>query len=515
MKRVFLFVVIALAVLIFRFWMINNIGFTNIEHTLVYRSWSLSRFGLDEYGRKLPLLFGSAEGIQLPAVSYLSTPLTFVFGSNIMSEQILDFFFFLLPFFGSFLFGYGIGFATLLTLNPIFFWPGTWEAKLVTVCLLALWKILNHKKSNIILIISISILSLATSFDAWFVIPLILLIGLFIKVKNGDQKKVGLAVLTILIVFALVVITKLDNNIANQLKSKYFNLNQDVSILNSINNFRGEDLKMGFNISGRLLHNKLQYIPVIMGQSLSYLSPSFLFATGDKNSMSNSMWVPPLLSIYFLLILFSMFSPQDKENKFLYIWILAGVLLLGMMKFPQTEQKIYLIAIPLTLIIANQMKNLPGGIIFFIYPIAFLNLFFLGTISGTVNSIYKESCSIDMTQSILKTVNSGAYTKISIADDICSDLGPGLAMLRSKKPSGVEGEFIQKNIRSIENIKIISPKEINLIDLSKTNVYILSKKQTDAIPDYLPKNRLVNKQLIYAGSNDDYSMYILSADVKK
>jgi hypothetical protein len=267
--------------------MVKSIEFTNVEHLLVYRSWTIAKFGTDEFDRHLPFLFGSSDGIQLPGLSYLSSGITYFFGSNLLSEQILDFVYFVLPGLVAIYFGYGYIFCSLLLACPIFFWTGNWEAKLLTACLLILWKLIVENKNSIYLVLT-CFLSMLISFDAWFLCPLILIIGYF---KNNLNHK-NLIVIASTMFLSLLII-KSDQNVLNHLKSNYFNFNQNVSILNSINSFRGQDLKTGNSAISRVLHNKLQYIPVLLGQTLMYISPSFLFAVGDKNTLSNSMWVPP------------------------------------------------------------------------------------------------------------------------------------------------------------------------------------------------------------------------------
>ena len=335
--------------------MVKNIEFINTEHLIVYRSWSISKFQLDEYGRRLPFFFGTTEGIQLPALTYIAAPFTAILGSNVKSEFFLDQVFFVLLLLAILALGYGVPFTFLLVVNPVFFWPGNWEAKILTIFILGIWKMITSAKINLFLLLGMGLFSLSVSFDAWLAIPLILLIGFIYRRKKHRQTHVGVLVTAIACLIVITTTTLVNKNIANNFKSNYFNFYQNVSIVNTINTFRGEDVKSGLGFVGKILHNKLQFIPVLIGQSISYLNPSFLFATGDKDTNSNSMWVPPLLSLYLFLLVWSLISKQESENRYLFVWILATIFLMGFRIYPQTEQRIYLVVIPLMLLISKQI----------------------------------------------------------------------------------------------------------------------------------------------------------------
>ncbi len=505
MKRTLSVVLIFLAFVFFRLWLVKSIEFTNIEHLLVYRSWTLAKFGTDEFGRHLPFLFGSSDGMELPGLSYLSSGITYFFGSNLLSEQILDFVYFVLPGLVAICFGYGYLFSSLLLASPIFFWPGNWEAKLLTSCLLIIWKLLTENK-NIIYLILAGIVSIMISFSAWFICPLILLIGYF---KNNLNYKT-LIVMASTIVLSLMII-KSDRNVLSHIKSNYFNFNQNVSILNSINSFRGQDLKTENSAIGRVFHNKLQYIPVLLGQSLMYISPSFLFAVGDKNTLSNSMWVPPYLSIYFFLLILSLYLKKDKENNFYYFWILAVSVFIGLTKFPQTEQHIYLISLPLLLIISKALSQTNKYMVF-IFILGLVNLFALGMVSGTVSSTYKETCSLNLLTEIVKVTKNAGINTAFITDDVCSDLGPGIAMLQGQQPIKTNDDHFNKIIRHSGNVKIISPSGISESMISENKVLILSDNLAEKFVKNLPKKKIVSKQLIFKGRNVNNNMYLIKQE---
>lgn len=509
MKKLLFWIVAFIVVFCFRLWMVKNIEFSNTEHLIVYRSWSISKFQLDEYGRHLPFFFGITEGVQPPALTYISAPFTAILGSNVKSEFFLDQFFFVLLLLTTLALGYGTPFTFLLVVNPVFFWPGNWEAKILTLCILGIWKMITSAKINLFLLLGMGLFSLSVSFDAWLATPLILLIGCIYrrqKYRHVDVRILGTAITCIVVMATTMLLNK---NIANHFKSNYFNFYQNVSIANTINSFRGEDIKSGLAFEGKILHNKLQFIPVLIGQSISYLNPSYLFATGDKDTNSNSMWVPPLLSLYLFLLLWSLISKQDYENQYLFVWILATIFLMGFKIFPQTEQRIYLVAIPLMLLISKQISKIPKRYLNLIYVLVIFNLIFLGVLSGSSYSTYQQKCSIKLFGNIATMANRNITNKIYVSDDICSNPGPGIAMSLSKKANiSEDNNLYARYLTAIGNVEVISGLESSVINLrsnaqktSSSDVWILSKRLVDLFPN--------EKEIFFSGDSENFSMYLI------
>lgn len=509
MKKLLFGIAIMIVVLCFRFWMVKNIEFTSTEHLIVYRSWSIAKFQLDEYGRRLPFFFGTTEGIQLPALTYIAAPFTAVLGSNVNSEFFLDQLFFVFLLLVTLALGYGVSFTILLTVNPVFFWPGNWEAKLLTICLLGIWKMITFAKVNFPLVLSLSLFSLSVSFDAWLITPLILFIGFLYGEKIHQQTRIGVLGIAIACFVVVSTTTLINKNMFNNFRSNYFNFYQNVSIVNTINSFRGEDIKSGLGFAGKILHNKLQFIPVLIGQSISYLNPSFLFATGDNNTSSNSMWVPPILSVYLFLLIWSLVSKQENENRYLFVWILTIIFLMGFRIYPQTEQRVYLVVIPLMLLISKQINKIQRRYLNLIYILILINLIFLGLLSGSSYSTYQQKCSMKLLNNITVVANMNVNNKVFVSDDVCSNLGPGIAMFLTKKPILSEDKSIYaRYLTSVGNVRIISGLESSVISLrssvlktSSTNVWILSKRLVDLFPD--------EKEIFFSGDNENFSLYLI------
>lgn len=65
-------------------------GFDGDEAAIGYYAYSLSHFGMDEYGNKLPLYFKSIGDYKFPGYSYLATIPIAVFGLSVASTRLLS-----------------------------------------------------------------------------------------------------------------------------------------------------------------------------------------------------------------------------------------------------------------------------------------------------------------------------------------------------------------------------------------------------------------------------------------
>lgn len=132
-------------------------------------------------------------------------------------------------------------------------------------------------------------------------------------------------------------------------------IQKDIGIINSINDFRGGLIEIGQPLIAKILHNKIQYVPVVLGQAISYLSPGFLFITGDNNVGSISFAIPPMLNIYLYFVATGLL--KIRWNKY-GIAVLVYTVILGLRRFPQTEDGVYLLSIPISMIVKNTFLEL-------------------------------------------------------------------------------------------------------------------------------------------------------------
>jgi hypothetical protein len=148
----------------------------------------------------------------------------------------------------------------------------------------------------------------------------------------------------------------------------------------------------------------------------------------------------------------------------------------------------------------------------FVLILISVNLFALGIVSGTVSSVYKEKCSTSLIGEIVRVAGSNDIGTVFVTDDVCSDLGPGIAMLQSQKPIGKSHDFFNKIIRSSGNTEIISPSAISESMISENKVLILSDNLAEKFVKNLPKKKIVSKQLIFKGSNVNNNMYLIKQE---
>ena len=98
---------------------------------------------------------------------------------------------------------------------------------------------------------------------------------------------------------------------------------------------------------------------------------------------------------------------------------------------------------------------------------------------------------------------------VNVSDDICSNLGPGIAMVSSKEPNiSVDKNIYARYITSIGNVRIISGLESNVVNLynvaditSSSDTFVLSKRLADLFRN--------EKETIFTGDNENYSMYLI------
>lgn len=99
-------------------------------------------------------------------------------------------------------------------------------------------------------------------------------------------------------------------------------------VLVQINQFRGEHMLTSYSFLGRFFHNKLSFIPAFVTHSLPAINPSWLFGWGDRNSTSNSLWIPPL-TLFFLPLIVLAFLRPPRPRFFLLLatisWLMTAV----------------------------------------------------------------------------------------------------------------------------------------------------------------------------------------------
>ncbi len=91
MKHTKVFFVLSILLGIFlRFYKLNSIPYplNGDEKAFGYYGWSISHFGTDEYGNKLPLYFPSIGDYKYPLYAYLTAPLTYFINFNYLPRVV-------------------------------------------------------------------------------------------------------------------------------------------------------------------------------------------------------------------------------------------------------------------------------------------------------------------------------------------------------------------------------------------------------------------------------------------
>jgi hypothetical protein len=487
-KRLLPFLFLIIFVLI-RAHLANNLGFSDKEDLIIYRAWSLVHFQIDEFGRYLPFVFSSSDGAQLPFLSYLTTPMVYLLGISFSAQIVVDNIYWILPLVVCLMMGYGRWVGIMLIFNPVFFWPGKWEEKLVTAISLILWKLLNRKKLEWIAVSIVVLLMIIISFDAWLVLPVILLASVvYRRQRNFDWRRLLIMGGVLMMIFFGLI--KSQASLGQYFSRNYLGIFSDIGITNSINSLRGEDYQFGIKPLGRLLHNKSQVLSVYVSQSLSYLNPSFLFITGDDDETSNSLWVSPFLTISAGFIIYVLFFSRSQKGG-LIAWCLGVTLMLGLARFPQEEKRVYLLSIPIILLIMEGAKEIPKKWFRAIGLLGIVNLLVLVNLSISLKSAYQLRCARQFFDQVVSLSKDNQDRSILISDDICSNPGPGLAMIMAMKPkTQIDNTFGWKYLRQIGNIIVVSPA-----DEAMTTILLEEKIQGQLFIRLVSKNMMASPMI--------------------
>ncbi len=335
-------------------------GLSPQEALLGWRAKSIIETGRDETGRFLPVIFSSHEGYQLPLASYFLIPSIKIFGLTPLAVR--------LPFalIGSLavfaLFGIvrlifpknikiALWSAFFLAINPWSVWQsrvGLSSHLSFSLFLIGFFLLLAGRKKLLYYIASFLFLlfSLYTAKIAWFVIwPFLLFFYLWRRRKE----------ILLLIFFMIVFFLPLFFSYVKSPQAKLdimdhdFTLFSEISIANSINAMRGEDIKMGLPFMGKLFYNKLFYGEKVFENFLRHFNPRFYFASGDGNPHHGLTNFGPVFLVFLPFALYGIWLTYKKEpitSKIFFIWFLLGTIP-SILSFPSPDQEKLIFVLPL------------------------------------------------------------------------------------------------------------------------------------------------------------------------
>lgn len=385
------------------------LGFHSQEALLGYRGKLLSTNLIDETGRRLPLIFTSFEGYQLPLPSYLVAFSVKIFGFNELAVH--------LPFA---LFSC-LGLIGFFFVCRYLFPKNKW---------LAVWAVLVLALSP-----GLIFLSRTSSYSLLLLNLILLFLWLFLFLKKRKAFKT-IGVLAI-IVFLMIVFMAFGYWRAigwqQDLLHKRLGFFTNPAIINSINRMRGENLLAGNPLLGKLFYNKSFYLIQLIKQFFDHLKTNFYFLTGDRNPLHGLSNFGPILTVFLPLFLVGVYSLfKDKKLKNLR-WILVAWFLLGMipsvLNHPSPDQEKLVLIYPVFAIlisyVASQLKKYQ--LIIFSFLLA-LNFGFVA-----YDFVYKEPirAQADWQYGAKELADKvqpcrGDFDKIFITDSYVPDIGSQL-----------------------------------------------------------------------------------------
>lgn len=416
------------------------IGFHSREALLGYRGELLANNLIDETGRKLPLIFTSFEGYQLPMSSYLVAISVKIFGLN---EWAVRFPFAVMGSLGLVAF-----LGILYQLFPKKRWLVFWS---VLVMAINPWAVfLSRTTSGIFLLFNLSLLILwlflILAYKRHLKILTILLIGIF------------LIFLSITISYWRLPGAKQD------FINRNFGLFANPSILNSINQMRGENLKFGNPILGKLFYNKTFYAVKFFEKAAQHFGPRFYFAAGEGNPLHGLSNFGPILVVFlplFLIGIWHLFKTKElsKYKTWLLILFFFGILLSVFDSNAFNQEKLVFVFPVMAILIGYAISRLKKYqlvllIIFLIFNFSFV--FYDALWKEPLRAQEKWQFGVEQMFWELKPLLNN-YDKVFLTDGYSQDIGPQLLFYLDYPP---EKLWLETNL---QKGKIFSHQWLNQI----------------------------------------------------
>lgn len=502
-----------------RFTLLSKLpaGFHSQEALIGYRSYLLLNTGKDEIGRNLPLIFTSFYGYQLPVQTYITSLSVGIFGLSKFSVRFPE------AFFGSFALLAIYGLAQIIFSRKIALWtaflaavsPWTVFASHVafhqglsfSFFIIGLYFLVRKKNKvfDICLSTIFFILSLYCTETTWFIIFPLFVFLIFIKNDVFNKKKVKIVLMIVLILFLplLISYSKLPS-FKQSLINSNFSLFTDVGIQNGINSMRGDELKSGNPIIGKIFYNKLFWASKYIEKYLGQYSPYYYFAKGDQNVL-NGLWnFGPVCLIFIVPGIYGLIQilrKKDKKSMLLFIWFTIAVFIPAFAKSSPDQSRLIYTCPVVFMIIAYGMVNIKNKLIISALSI----LIIINLLVVYYDAVFKEPLreqdifyyNFDNISQELKDV-MGNYDTIYLSDGYTPDPMP-LFLFYSKYPAEKYFERNSGNKISYHNW-INKLNKITVGDFNNFSV-LPEEKVLYFATDYEVNNRL--NQYIYIKNKNE------------
>lgn len=334
---------------IVRFYKLNSLPYplNGDEKAFGYYGWSISHFGTDEYGNKLPLYFPSIGDYKYPVYAYLTAPLSYITNFNYISRTISSIASIILIFvvykFSLILFRstrISLISAALLAISPwnITFSRTASESNLMTLISFCgfyfLYRsLIDTKNKTIKILFSLILFTLSYftySASRVFIPSMIFVILLFSLFK---KQKDYLKTLIPVFIFSITLMAVAFINPASRARAN------NLSILSRPES-RQEWVKQSSYTLGlgepanpfitRIFFNKItSFFREFSQRYLSHFSPEYLFFSGDivKLNSINNFGNFYMFEIIFFIIGICLLIQKIFKKDFASFFILLGIIL--------------------------------------------------------------------------------------------------------------------------------------------------------------------------------------------
>lgn len=492
--KFFFVFLIGLSLVFIKYFLFSNLSKNYNSDIYNYRAFSLINNGTDEHGFKLPLVFQSRLGYEMPLNSYLYTTVFALSQNTGISEYLYEILLLILLSVSIYSLSKSKWAIVLVSFCPYFLWPGNWTEKIFIP--LVFFAIKFYRSKKLILLAITSILLFLTSTVS---LPLLII---YLLVITFQKKHAKYWKFTLFMVIFTGIFIKLFLNLPYSktfLISQNFNLLNNIEYKNAVNQLRGEDFNTTFQKVSRLLHNKTALLTSVLGYSIRTFDPSLWFFNGDKNIASNRQLIPLFLPLYILVLFF--IPLRIKKIKKIFPYILIAAFFVGI-NGDISQSKLLIILPFIILIIVECFKDINtfGKYIIFISSL----LIFFPMISISIDHRPQSimAYSTQSTDAFYKIITLNQNKNIYITDEIYPDLGPQLSYMLKILP--------QKNTKKISEIyqpyiRSISPK-IEIISPDNPNLNIVDPKNIN--PDILNSLFFVSTTLYKEGGGKDFRNYV-------
>ena len=233
-------------------------------------------------------------------------------------------------------------------------------------------------------------LSLYSDKTAWIFIFSFLILLFFVNVKNIFKVKSILLIkkskifttVLLLVLFCLPLFFNYSKlpQFGNSLRDNNFSLINDIGISNGINQMRGEDIKSGYPLVGKIFYNKIYWLVKLFSNVFEHFVPRFYFSSGDQDPIHGlSNFGPFFLVLIIPAIYGTIFLVKNKStlSLFVLVWLFASSLPSALMSKSPDQLKFYY-SIPVILIlVALGIEKLPKRFLLVLTPFLLFNMVYI------------------------------------------------------------------------------------------------------------------------------------------